>query len=187
MSWSWSRDQDIKTFGLKTETKTKTSVGKTETKTKTFFFKTETKTKTSKSGLETVSRPRHVSRHHIPDNNSGFIVRFMVQRPYQGRPHWQWDWSKSTQARSQESQSQEGGVVFVSRAGYPLSSQRGKVIYGGKRWVFRPERNTGRDVQERRWSGREFQTVGAEKLKERRPLSEVILGMTSKCLLEERR
>ena len=30
-------------------------------------------------------------------------------------------------------------------------------------------------------------TVGTEKLKERRPLSEVILGMTSKCLLEERR
>ena len=65
MSWSWSRDQDIKTFGLKTETKTKTFFLKTETKTKTFFFKTETKTKTSKSGLETVSRPRHVSRHHI--------------------------------------------------------------------------------------------------------------------------
>ena len=43
MSSSWSRDQDIKTF----------------------FLKTETKTKTSKSGLETVSRPRHVSRRHI--------------------------------------------------------------------------------------------------------------------------
>jgi hypothetical protein len=68
MSWSWSRDQDIKTFGLKTETKTKTFFLKTETKTKTFFFKTETKTKTSESGLETVSRPRHVSRHHIPGN-----------------------------------------------------------------------------------------------------------------------
>ena len=37
MSWSWSRDQDIKTFGLKTETKTKTFFLKTETKTKTFF------------------------------------------------------------------------------------------------------------------------------------------------------
>ena len=49
------------------------------------------------------------------------------------------DWSKSTQARSQESQSQEGRVVFVSRAGYPLSSPRGRVIYGGKRWVFIPE------------------------------------------------
>ena len=70
MSWSWSRDQDIKTFGLKTETKTKTFFLKTETKTKTFFFKTETKTKTSESGLETVSRPRHVSRHHIPGGNS---------------------------------------------------------------------------------------------------------------------
>ena len=46
--------------------------------------------------------------------------------------------------------SQEGGVVFVSRAGYPLSSPKGIVIYGGKRWVFRPERNIGRDVQERR-------------------------------------
>ena len=44
MSWSWSRDQDIKTFGLKTETKTKTSVGKTETKTKTSLGKIETKT-----------------------------------------------------------------------------------------------------------------------------------------------
>ena len=31
------------------------------------FFKTETKTKTSKSGLETVSRLRHVSRHHITE------------------------------------------------------------------------------------------------------------------------
>ena len=44
--------------------------------------------------------------------------------------------------------SQEGGVVFVSRAGYPLSSPRGRVVYGGKRWVFRPERKIGRDVQE---------------------------------------
>ena len=46
--------------------------------------------------------------------------------------------------------SQEGGVVFVSRAGYPLSSPRGRVVYGGKRWVFRPKRKIGRDVQERR-------------------------------------
>ena len=26
--------------------------------------------------------------------------------------------------------SQEGGVMFVSRAGYPLSSPRGRVVYG---------------------------------------------------------
>ena len=44
--------------------------------------------------------------------------------------------------------SQEGRVVFVSRAGYPLNSP--KVIYGWKRWAFRPERKTGRDEQERR-------------------------------------
>ena len=48
------------------------------------------------------------------NNNSGFIVRFIVRRPYQGRPHWQRHRSKSTQARNLENRSQEGRVVFVS-------------------------------------------------------------------------
>ena len=39
--------------------------------------------------------------------------------------------------------------MFVSRAGYPLSSPRGSIIYGGKRWVFRPEKNRGKDVQDK--------------------------------------
>ena len=52
----------------KTKTKTKTSVLKTKTKTKTLAHETKTKTKTCQMGLETVSRPRHVSRPNITGN-----------------------------------------------------------------------------------------------------------------------
>ena len=38
----------------------------------------------------------------------------------------------------------------ASQAGYPLSSPKRRVIYGGKGWVFRPERKIDRGVQERR-------------------------------------
>jgi len=52
--WSQDRDQDQDLFSQDRD------------QDQDLFFKTETKTKTSESGLETVSRPRHVSRHHIP-------------------------------------------------------------------------------------------------------------------------
>ncbi len=90
------------------------------------------------------------------------------------------DKNQKTKIRREEPCSLAGSIC-------PLSRPKGRVIYGGKRWVLRPERKMGKEVQERRWSGREFQTVGAEKLKARRPFSEATLGMTSKFLLEERR
>ena len=52
----------------------------------------------------------------------------------------------SKEPREPKSRGKSG--VRNSRSDYPLSSQKGRVIYGGKRWVLRPERNIGRDVQE---------------------------------------
>ena len=38
-------------------------------------------------------------------------------------------------------------------------------LYGGKKWVLSLERKAGIESQVRRESGKEFQTVGAEKVK----------------------
>ena len=59
--------------------------------------------------------------------------------------------------------------------------------YGGKRWVFRDERNDCRVAAERRLKGREFQIVGAAKEKERRPADDLRKGTVSQSLSEERR
>src|SRR5271163_2337674 len=55
----------------------------------------------------------------------------------------------------------------------------------GLRWekvFFKPERNKGRVEQERSGRGSEFQTVGAAKANDRRPLAVRISGTVSKCL-----
>ena len=56
-------------------------------------------------------------------------------------------------------------------------------ILGGNKCVLRPERNKGRVGQVRKDKGREFQTVGAAKEKERRPLAERISGTVRRCLM----
>ena len=40
-----------------------------------------------------------------------------------------------------------------------------RVAYGGKKCVLKPERNVGKEGQERRAIGNEFHTVGAAKVK----------------------
>ena len=47
-----------------------------------------------------------------------------------------------------------------------------KKVYGGKRCVFKEERNKCRVGQDRSAGGREFQIDGAAKEKERRPLAD---------------
>ena len=47
--------------------------------------------------------------------------------------------------------------------------EKKRVAYGGKKCVFRPERNVGKEEQERRAMGNEFQIVGAAKVNERDP------------------
>jgi len=47
-----------------------------------------------------------------------------------------------------------------------------KKVYGGKRCVFKEERNKGMVEQDRRASGREFQIDGTAKEKERRPFAD---------------
>ena len=74
------------------------------------------------------------------------------------------------------------------RAGFHFSGQEKKtVVYGGKKYVFRPERNVGRVGQERSETGNEFQIVGAAKVNERRPFAERMSGAASKCLSRDRR
>ena len=55
--------------------------------------------------------------------------------------------------------------------------------YGGKRCVFKEERNKCRVGQDRSASGREFQIDGAAKEKERRPLADRISGAVSRCAI----
>lgn len=59
--------------------------------------------------------------------------------------------------------------------------------YGGKRWVFRDERNECSVGAERRTRGSEFQIVGAENEKERRPVDDFKEGTVSNSLSDERR
>ena len=60
-------------------------------------------------------------------------------------------------------------------------------IYGGKRWVLRRERKRSRLGEEQSDSGKEFQTVGAEKEKDRRPISDLIAGILSSCCVDDLR
>jgi hypothetical protein len=60
-------------------------------------------------------------------------------------------------------------------------------VYGGKRCVFKKERNNGKVGQDRSVRGREFQMVGAEKEKERRPFAERISGTVSRSLSRDLR
>ena len=45
--------------------------------------------------------------------------------------------------------------------------EKKRVAYGGKKCVFRPDRNVGKEAQERRAIGNEFHIVGAAKVNER--------------------
>ena len=60
--------------------------------------------------------------------------------------------------------------IHINRAG------KKRVAYGGKKCVFRPERNVGREGQELRAIGNEFQIVEAAKVNERRPFAERMSG-----------
>ena len=61
----------------------------------------------------------------------------------------------------------ESGPVSI------LTGQKKKrVAYGGKKCVFRSDRNVGKEGQERSAIGNEFQIVGAAKVNERRPFAE---------------
>ena len=57
-----------------------------------------------------------------------------------------------------------------------------KKVYGGKRCVFKEERNKCRVGQDRSASGRELQIDGAAKEKERRSLADRISETVSRCL-----
>ena len=59
--------------------------------------------------------------------------------------------------------------------------------YGGKRCVFKEERNKCRVEQDRSAGGREFQMDGAAKEKERRPLADRISGTVSRFLSRDLR
>ena len=50
--------------------------------------------------------------------------------------------------------------------------EKKRVAYGGKKCVFSPERNLGKEGQERSAIGNEFQMVGAAKVNERRPFAD---------------
>ena len=52
---------------------------------------------------------------------------------------------------------------------------------------MRPERKVRSEVHKRKGKGKEFQTVGAAKEKERRPFADLIKGETRRDLSEERR
>ena len=64
-----------------------------------------------------------------------------------------------------------GRKCWVRRAVSILTGQeknnKKTEAYGGKRCVFRPERNVGKAEQERSAMGNEFQMIGAAKVNER--------------------
>ena len=63
--------------------------------------------------------------------------------------------------------------VLGNRASFHFNwAGKKRVAYGGKKCVFRPERNVGKEGQERRAIGNEFHIVGAAKVNERRPFAE---------------
>ena len=64
-----------------------------------------------------------------------------------------------------------------------LPGRKKTVVYGGKRCVFRPERNVGRVGQERSETGNEFQIVGAAKVNEWRPFAERMSGTEASAYL----
>ena len=82
----------------------------------------------------------------------------------------------------------KGRKCWVSRPVSILTRQE-KITkaYGGKKCVFRPERNVGKVEQERSAIGNEFQMVGAAKVNERRPFAERMSGTVSRCLSRDRR
>ena len=65
--------------------------------------------------------------------------------------------------------------------------EKNRVAYGGKKCVFRPERNVGKEGQERSAIGNKFQMVGAAKVNERRPFAERMSGTVRRCLSRDRR
>ena len=71
--------------------------------------------------------------------------------------------------------------IHFNRAG------KKRVAYGGKKCAFRPERNVGKEGQERSAIGKEFQIVGPAKVNERRPFAERMSGTVSRCLSRDRR
>ncbi len=58
-------------------------------------------------------------------------------------------------------------------------------IYGGKRCVFKDERNEGRVEQDRSVRGSVFQMDGAANEKERRPFADRISGTVRRSLSED--
>jgi len=66
----------------KTKTKTSALKTKTKTKTKTLAHETKTKTITCQMGLETVSRPRHVSRPNITASLLEQLQRMAPQKVF---------------------------------------------------------------------------------------------------------
>ena len=67
------------------------------------------------------------------------------------------------------------------------TSREKKIVYGGKRWVFSCDRKVVRVCTERSDSGREFQTDDKANEKERRPVSELTLGIFRRFNVAERR
>jgi hypothetical protein len=53
--------------------------------------------------------------------------------------------------------------------------------------VLRPEWNRAKEEVDRRAIGKEFQTVGAAKKKERRPWADWTEGISCKCWFDDRR
>ena len=81
-----------------------------------------------------------------------------------------------------------GRKCWKSRPVSVLTRQEKKMVaYGGKKCVFRPERNVGKVEQERSAKGYEFQMVGAAKVNERRPFAERMSGTVSRCLSRDHR
>ena len=60
-------------------------------------------------------------------------------------------------------------------------------IYGGKRCVFKEERNEGKVEKDRSTNGSEFQMDGAAKENERRPFADRMSGTISTSLSRDLR
>ena len=119
------------------------------------------------------------------NNNNGFRVRFGVRRRHRGPPFALGYHQLIILVAIQDEGEGEG--EYTSRVGYFHASVRVKKDYGGKRCVFKEERNEGKVGHDRSERGREFQMDRAANEKARRPFADRISGTVRRNLSRDLR
>ena len=116
------------------------------------------------------------------NNNNGFKVRFGVRRRHRGPPFARGYHQFIIIGGKPGRRGKEKVGTLIGSIVSMCPSWFIKKVYGGKRCVFKEEKNKCRVGQDRSSSGREFQIDGAAKEKERRPFADQMSGTVSRSL-----